>query len=257
MYPINVGKLFAVQQKVTGGAFTGQDQGRAGVTLSAFSGGSSQLRLRARRYGLASNVYTVQLIDLGSGINQSTTKVELVGTLIKVTLRRSSVSGILATPTEVADAINNVLDYTFPVRAEIIGSGSPLAQAVVPTALTGGLDPIIRANESQYIWDLGATDQGFFHFEQEEPITITQIGVKFLTPPSANLEIKLVNLNSAFSPITNEDPRIITHAIDSTNNDYWVSRGDYELLPQQALQVLFNASGYVTVYAIRSAALRR
>lgn len=248
MYPLNLGDEFEIQQRIVGGTFTGADYGRASVTLSAFAGGTSQLRVKSRRYGVSSNVYSIQLVDQGSGVTVSLTTVQLVGSAIKVTLRRDSVTGILATPQEVADAINAVTDYEFPVRAEIVGSGSPLASAVSATLLTGGLDPSVSGNNKVFLWDSGSTPQGFFHFENDfDSVIITQISFEFTSPPSADVVVYRMDLTSAYSPIASRTTKELVRPITGSTPDFSLSNWNLVVLPQQAIQVVFNAGGFVRI----------
>lgn len=187
MYPLNIGETFVVQQTVTGtGVFDGTDRGRARRTIT-FTGGGV-IRFASRTYGSASNTYTIQMIDPG-GIKTSTT-VEQVTNAIRITLRRDG-SGILATPQEIADAVNRVPDLSFPVQA-YASNTTGVANAVGVTSLTGGANPSrtenVRTSEGTYFtWEYANLNAGFFGFENLDPIVIRALEFKAISLPGPTI----------------------------------------------------------------------
>jgi len=187
MYPLNIGETFVVQQTVTGtGQFDGTDRGRARRTIT-FTGGGA-IRFASRTYGSASNTYNLQMIDPGG--NYATTKVEQVTNSIRITLRRNG-GGILATPQEIADAVNAVPDPSFPVQA-YASNTTGVANAVGVTSLTGGANPTRvdnrRTSEGTYFtWEYANLNAGFFAFENLDPIVIRALEFKAIGLQGATL----------------------------------------------------------------------
>lgn len=185
MYPLNIGETFVVQQTVTGtGVFDGTDRGRARRTIT-FTGGGV-IRFASRTYGAASNTYTIQMIDPG-GVKTVTT-VEQVTNAIRVTLRRNG-GGILATPEEIAAAVNAVPDLSFPVQA-YAENNTGVANAVGVTPLTGGANPArienTRGSQGSYFtWEYSNLNAGFFGFENLDPIVVRALEFKAIGLPGA------------------------------------------------------------------------
>lgn len=249
MYPLSLGELFTIQQRVTGATFDGTDRGRASALLPAFSGGT-QLRVRSRLYGSASNAYQVELVDRGAGQNVAETTAFLESTVAKVVLRRTALGGIQATPQEVVDAINRVQEAAFPVRAELVGSGSALAGAIAPTALTGGADPTrVGCRGLLFDTEYVGVSAGFFHFEHDQPVLIRKVECEFVSPPTADVYFYTVNLTPAYSEVAGQRCETWVEPISSAEPGRGLADVNIVLLPEQALVCAFAASGLVRVTA--------
>jgi len=137
MYPSALGTSFIIQHVARGtGYFSGSDHGRARVTITN-ADPNATVRAAARLYGPLANALTLEFIDRGTGVAVPATVVEVVGTAVKVTLRRLSTGSVLATGQEVAQAIN--AQERCPIRAVPNGDGTGVVAAVAATALTGGV----------------------------------------------------------------------------------------------------------------------
>lgn len=240
MYPVGVGKLFMVQHECTGtGGFDGAtERGRAKVTMPG-PAASGDVIVRAKRYGVAGNAYTVQFIDAGAGQTRSTTTVQQVGTSILVTLRRNTLA-ILATADEVAAAINNFSDYNFPVVADPADPISPtVVQAVSATALTGGLDPTTTDHAGlQYRSTFANSNSGVFFFENfTEVVQIRKIQTKFTLAVPAHLKIQTVNLTDGLGLRSGDVGPLVDFDLTVIANDYGVTDIRDPLLPYQGLLV--------------------
>jgi hypothetical protein len=143
MYPTAVGTSFVVQQQVAGtGRFFGADYGRARRTITN-GDPDAEVRVCAKQYGAAANALTIEFIDRGTGSTVPATRVEQVGTAVRVYLRRIASGAPLATSAEVANAINAFSGFTsVPLAAIYGGTGAGTCTAQVPVALTGGKNPL-------------------------------------------------------------------------------------------------------------------
>lgn len=257
MYPITLGDTFSVQQSVAGtGIFNGTDFGRARVVLGPFAGGGI-IRVAARLYGTDANTYLIQLADPGAGLNYPATTVELVGTTILVKLRRSTFGGILATPGEVAAAINGQTAVQFPIRA-FAQVDTGICDVVAPVALTGGLNPNDISGtpaypNQQFQWLRTNLNGGFFHFEQEEPILVRQFEAKMLLSGPLTLTWSIVNLTRDFTAVVGEKIPVFVKDLTLAAPDITVTDVRIPLMSNQALVCDCAVAGLVRVVARREA----
>jgi hypothetical protein len=256
MYPITLGDTFSVQQSVTGtGVFNGTDFARARVTLGPFGGGGV-IRFAARLYGTPSNAYSVQLVDPGAGVAYPATTVEQNGSVIKVHLRRSTIA-ILATPGEVAIAINAQMNFAFPLRA-FAQVDTGVCDAVAATPLTSGADPSEILGDELYPnqlfkWVRVNLDGGYFHFEQREPILVRQFEAKMILSFPTTLKWSIVNLTADFMNITAEKIPVFVQDLTLAAPDITVTDVRIPLMFNQALVCDCAAAGLVRVVARREA----
>lgn len=250
MYPLALGDVFFVQQLVSGtGTFTGVDRGRARRVLNFVGGG--QVRVAARNYGSAANSYTVQVVDPEVAATQTT--VTRVGTAIKITLRRT-LGAILATPEEVATAINTVSDPAFPLRAAAsITTG--VASAVAQGALSGGLDADRIDGEGAFFsWTLSNVNGGFFHFEHTVPVEVLEISFRAETVASPTvLNWYKCPLQRDFTPrrpsevVVDEAIPLWTDTLTSTRASVNITDIRDKLMPNMALMLVTNLAGVARV----------
>jgi|GEM_PF-4674066 len=253
MYTLSNGTTFLVQQltAATPGTsmFDGSDYGRASLAL--FGGGAANGRLwfRAKRYGAATNSLFVALINPGG--NYPATTVTLNGAILEVRLR--CVSGaITATAKNVADAVNAISTYAFPIVADYDRStgGDALVSAVSSTALTGGVNPRIEAASQQFKWDLPINvNGGFFYFEQDVPVVIRQMGARFPTIAAPTLfQIWQVNLTPGLG-LYEEAVPVFQRTLDVGDADnIGFSDARIPLLPYQALYVECALPGIINFH---------
>jgi hypothetical protein len=244
MYPSSVGLKFLVQQNVTGlNSFDGTEYGRARLTVGPGLGDNRTVWIAARLYGAASNLITVQFVDMGPGYTVGSTYVQQAGSSVLVYLRRS-VGAVLATSAEVATALNAFTAYTAPgfaLRARAEGDGLGVVSAQAATPLTGGQDSSRQG--SQYLWT-PAGNGGFFHFEHDVPMWVLGFAAKFTigSPGPYTVSVSRVRLNDDFTPILAEKIGIFyyTSLAPSTPD---VSYTDVKQLlhPNQALLVETSA----------------
>lgn len=199
MYPVPLGSNFMVSQKASGsGAFTGADHGRARATV-ANADPNAVVRVAARRYGALANALTVEFVDQGAGNAVAATRVEQVGTALRVLLRRGASGSPLATAAEVAAALNAhaPLDGN-PVGAVAGGTGGGVVASASPQALAGGADP---TTDGRYVyrWAPANTNVGLFHVEQETPVLVRQLDAAFTVPSGTRtLTVSRAPLNAAY-----------------------------------------------------------
>ena len=144
MYPVPDGLTFLVQQTLSGtGVFNGTEYGRASLTLFREEPANKRLWFRAKRHGAASNVLQVTLTNPGG--NYAHTTARLSGNMIELRLRTVGGS-IVATAKEVADTVNSLPTFAFPIVADYdrTTDGDALVTPVVATPLTGGSDPRVE-----------------------------------------------------------------------------------------------------------------
>lgn len=245
MYPISTGNPFMVQQSVSGtGVFNGSEYGRAKATLPN-GDPNAVVRVSARLYGSTSNAYSVELVDRGASIVVPQTVIEQTGAAIRVILRRSS-SAILATAQEVAAAIN-ALGVAGGVCAIYGGTGNGVVSAAAAVLLTGGVNPVDRAdNHTQYVYVHPVnTSGGFFYFEQEETITVRQFECKFVVPGGTySVTVSRVNLNENLEPILAEAVPCFVHDLLTVSKPD-IAFADVGILlhPRQGLLVEVDGGG--------------
>jgi len=244
MYPIALGMPFSIEEITLDTNFTGATEyGRASATL----GSTNTVTFVAKLYGTLGNAYSVVFINRGIA---SSLAIRQVGALIEVTLRRS-VSAILSTPQEVADAINAM---DLPVRATWTGT-DPLI-AVVATPLTGGLNPTqIDPTGSRFQWRR-TTGQvgGLFFFENlRETVIVTGVECKFTTlGGTETLTIERVNLDAATGVIASSGYTIKEAQVSPSAPRFSIEGIDgIPILPYQAMRVICASRGYVQVNAQR------
>lgn len=251
MYPLSNGATFLVQQSMAASpgtsVFDGSDYGRAQLAL--FGGGSANGRLwfRAKRYGTSANALMVALINPGGTL--ATTTASLTGTLIDVRLRTTS-GVIQATAAEVANAVNAVRSFGFPVVADYdrTTSGNGVVSAVAGTYLSGGVDPRVEGDQTQYKWDLPMNSNGgLIYFEQERPVIIREMGANFPTIGGPTLfKIWKVNLTPGLGIYTAEKVPLFERTLDAGGaGDIGFSDARSPVLPNQALLVECALPGIV------------
>lgn len=245
MYPSPLGTSFLVSQQVLGtGQFDGSEYGRARVTL-ANDALTDVVTVAARRYGSAANSYTIQLIDQGAGQVVSTTQVQQVGSAVRVYLRRAALGDPLATAAEVAAAINDFHRWSGqPLCARYEGTGADLCDAVAATPLTGGADPAVNDGVSFRWAPASDPDLGFFYFEQEVPMVVTQFEAAFTIAGGPNvLTISRVPLDSVLDPIQTEAIPLFVHSsLAAATPDVALSDIRFVLPPRWALLVETDAA---------------
>lgn len=250
MYPLALGDAFFVQQLVSGtGTFTGADRGRARRVLN-FTGGG-QVRVASRMYGTPSNSYTIEVVD--PVIATPITTVTQVGVAIRIGLRRS-IGAILATPEEVAAAINSVSDPAFPLRATAsITTG--VANAVASGSLSGGLNPDRIDGEGAFFsWSLSNVNGGFFHFENAVPVEVQEVSFRAtaVSAPTALNWFK-VPLTRDFTPrrpsevVVDEAIPLWTDVLTSTKTFVNITDIRDKLMPNMALMLVTNLAGVARV----------
>jgi hypothetical protein len=242
MYPVPLGINFVVSQQASGtGGFTGADYGRAKLTLTN-ADPNAVVRVASKLYGTPSNALTIELIDRGLGNTVTATTVQQIGSAIRVTLRRGSSGGILATAAEVAAALNAFTEYPLPIGAAAGGDGTGIVSAVTATALASGVNP--TTSPDVFRWGLVNTNFGLFHFEQDASVQVRQIETKFtIASGTPTLTISRVPLNEAFEPITAEAiPLFVYDGLSNAKPDFSIS--DIELLVPRgwALQVVTSVA---------------
>lgn len=217
MYPTPIGVSFLVSQKVSGtGDFSAADYGRARATLTD-ADPNARVRVAAKLYGTAANALTVEFIDQGAGNTVSVTRVEQVGTAIRVILRRASTGSALATAAEVAAALNGFTPANGnPIGAVAGGTGLGVVSALSPQSLVGGVDP---TTDGRYVfrWAIADTAMGFFHVEQQTPVIVRQMDASFTIPSGTHrLTISRAPLNEAFEVDTDEAIPLFDYALLTT-----------------------------------------
>lgn len=185
---------------------------------------------------------TIELIDRGLGNTVTATTVQQIGSAIRVTLRRGSSGGILATAAEVAAALNAFTEYPLPIGAVAGGDGTGIVSAVSATALASGVNP--TTSPDVFRWGLVNTNFGLFHFEHDASVQVRQIETKFtIASGTPTLTISRVPLNEAFEPITAEAiPLFVYDGLSNAKPDFSIS--DIELLVPRgwALQVVTSVA---------------
>ena len=234
MYAIDLGSVILVEQNCIGtGVFDGTDFGKAKLTLGV---GISQVRISAFKYGTDANNLLVEFVDGGAGTTRNETVVDLSGSIYSVHLRRNP-GAILATATEVALAINKAFrEQNYPIVA--IAAGSGVVVPVIPTPLTGGINPVINEGETIYTYDRTNLNGGLFTFENKVPLIVRQFEAKFQASGLATVKFSRINLNSALEPIpSTEVPFFVWDDIDVTKPDISTSDVRVILHPYQAIKV--------------------
>lgn len=261
MYPVTTGVTFAVEATVSGtGGFDGAtERGRASVTIPGPIS-SGNVIVRAKRYGVLANAYTIQFVDPGAGQTNPVTTVSQIGTAIFVRLRRNS-GGILATADEVARAINAFGDYTFPISADAVSSSPTVVQAVATTPLAGGLDPF-SIDLAGRIFYSKFTNQnvGVFYFENTfDAVQIRKVQCNFVVGGACKLKIETVAMTPGLGLDTTRKGPVLEADISPSTPDFGITDIRDPLLPYQALLVrcLDGSSnpqpGFVRVEARREA----
>lgn len=248
MFPVATGKSFMVQQTVSGtGTFNGSDYGRAkALRVDPVTSPNADLFFAAKLYGAAANAVTVSLLDQGPGVTVTGTTVAMVGNAMQVTLRRSS-GALLATATEVANAINAFA--LSPIRAKAGGNGTGIVQPTgAPVALNAtasGVDASVDAGVAEYQeifkWvPPSNTHAGLFYFEQEQVLIVRQFEAKFTIASGTHVvEVQRVNLDAALEPITSEAiPFYVHDQLTTARPDIAVSDVRIVLHPLQAVRVV-------------------
>lgn len=239
MYPVPVGVSFLVSQKVSGsGAFTGADYGRAKATVT-HADPNARVRVAARRYGTAANNLTVEFVDRGTGNSVATTRVEQVGTALRVILRRGASGAPLATSAEVAAALNGYAEpAALPLGAVAGGDGTGIVSAAAAQALTGGADP---STDGVYAfrWAAADTGLGLFHVEQESAVLVRQMDASFtVSSGTRRLTVSRAPLNAAFEPdLTEAVPLLDYPHLTMAEPNLAVSDMNWILPPRWALIV--------------------
>lgn len=257
MYPLSNGTTFLVQHATVASpgssVFDGTDFGRASLAL--FGGGPSNGRLwfRAKRYGTAANSLLVTLINPGG--TYPTTTATLNGVMVEVRLQTSA-GTIVATARDVANAVNAVEAYAFPVVCDYDRStnGLHVVSAVSGTALTGGVDPRVEAHNQQFKWDLPTNlNGGGFYFEQDDPVMIRQMGASFPTLASPTLfKIWIVNMTPGLGFYANERVPLFERTLDvGSANNIGFSDGKSPILPNQGIVVECALPGIVNFHVRR------
>lgn len=258
MYPLSNGTTFLVQQATAASpgtsVFNATDYGRAGLALFGGGPANGRLTFRAKRYGVNANSLFVTLINPG-GTYPATT-VTLNGSVIEIRLRCAS-GVISATAKDVADTVNAVTGYAFPVVADYdrTTAGDGLVTAVASTALTDGVDPRIEGKSRLYKWDLPINiNGGLFYFEQEDQIVVLQMGARFPTLAApTSFKIWTVNLTPGLGIYTTEKVPLFERTLDTSGLDIGFTDSRSTLLPNQALLVECALPGIVTFHVSRFA----
>lgn len=261
MFPIVEGVEFCIEIRCAGtGGFDGAtERMRASVTLpGALSSGN--VTYRAKYYGATANSYSIQQLNPGNGINFTTTTVEQNGTNIYVKLRRDASTGILATAEEVADAVNKVTAYGFPIVAEAPTS-STVVQASALTALSGGVDfDSIDPTRRTFVKTFTNQNVGVFHFGNfREGLQIRKIQTNFTLSSPSKLKIQSVRFTPGLAMIADSKGPVFDYALSSALPDYGISDIKDPLLPYEGLVISCKDSsnnpqpGFIRLYAKRAA----
>lgn len=253
MYLLSNGSTFLVQQAMAvvpgTSVFNGTEYGRASLAVPGGAANQS-LWFRAKRYGASANSIMVALVNPGGTL--ATTTATLTGTLVEVRLRTTA-GVVQATAAEVAAAVNAVALYGFPVVADYDRStlGNGVVSAAAGVLLTGGVNPRVEGQQSQFKWDLPLNQNGgLFYFEQEVPIVIRQMGADFPTIAGPTpFKIWIVNMTPGLGFYTAEKVPLFERVLDAGGlGDIGFSDGRSPLLPNQALRVECALPGIVTFH---------
>lgn len=245
MYPTPLGVSFVVQQRVSGtGQFTGVEYGRARVTLSK-ADPNAVVRAAARLYGTLANNLTLELVDRGVGNVISATRVEQVGSNIRVILRRGSSGSPLATSAEVAAALNSYDAYnSTPLGAVAGGDGTGLVVGASAVALTGGVNPS-PLGALGFSWVVPANSHaGLFHFEQERPVLVRQLEFKFTIASGTHwVKVERGPLNEAFEFVSADAvPVVVYESLTTGAPDLTIADAPLLLPPRWGLRVTTDAA---------------
>jgi hypothetical protein len=181
-----------------------------------------------------------------------------VGSAITVTLRRS-LGAILATPEEVAAAINAVTSPTFPLRATAsITTG--VANAVALGALSGGLDATRIDGEGTFFsWELSNVTGGFFHFEHTVPIEVLEVSFRaFSVSAPTALNWYKCPLTKDFTPLRPSESSIDeaislwTDSMTTAKTSINITDIRDKLLPNMGLLLVTNLTGIARVTVQRA-----
>lgn len=247
MYPTSAGLKYLVSLKTQGtGKFLGAEFGRARATLDTGNGFGGYIYVASRVYGALSNSITVQLVDMGNGVEIPETKIEQSGTAIRVILRRT-VNGIQATTAEVVAALNNYTSFQpsgFALGARY--NSDVIVDPVGPIALTGGADPAIEG--SQYRWTGSSnTNMGLVHFEQQHPVWLLGVHMKFgvQTPGPYTVRVERVRLNKDFTPVMDESiPIYVWDFLTGDKPDIAYTSVEQIIHPGQAVLITTTGGGF-------------
>lgn len=248
MYPVALGIPFVVQEKTLDANFTGAaERGRAKCTVGP---GGSQIRASAKIPGSGANAYRLSLINLGT--TTAATTVTQVGGDFEVRLRRNS-STVLATPQEVANALNAA---DLPIRCAWSGT-TPMSQALLQ-AFTGGAEPTRKdPTGTRFEWDRTTGQEGgFFYFGNlDHSLVISGIELAFegLGGSPIPFTVERVNLDDGLEPVASSAMPVKIGEVSASDPTYALNGVDGIILtPYQALLVKCAAVGraYVTAHRL-------
>lgn len=241
MLDLGLGSTVCLQHKLSGtGVFNGSTLGYAKYTYS--SGGASFV-VRSRALGTEGNAYSIQLVNVGTGREVTTTTAKLEGVVLKVYLKRTT-SAITATATEVVNAINALPSGNKFIAALVTAATIPAALAATP--LTGGLDATGTAGLYKFT-PAANTAGGLFYFDQKTPWFIRGFAGSFsgvITPT-----VSIVNVDDGLNVVSGESIVVYSQSLAGSPYDFTYASIELPLLPGQALLVSAAAQGVVRVYA--------
>jgi hypothetical protein len=250
MYPANSGSTFMVQQFLTGtGRFDKSEFGRASLDIPG-PGMDTELVFLAKKYGVLSNSYTVELIDPGG--TTAPLALSLVGNAVRIQLQRVA-GAIVTTAPDAANLINSSTIPGFPLWCDpAYPAGVDPLGAAGPLPLTGGEDPTEIQSPYQYKWQRDNLNGGMFYFEQAEPVFLRKFGATMdgIVGPT-EISLWAVNMTKGGRVLTFEKVRIFTFILDVDKPDIAFTDVREPLLPNQCYLVECNLAGLVQLFVRR------